>query len=325
MNLLLKVNEDWGYPIDYLITRVKGKGAYLFSDWDYLLYNANLFEYLHESGRYRELVNEHSREAVWKSLLNEYKWIYFQMDCESRSIFEPFFAYNEISTIIHCFRHKLDRGTSGEIKALLSFSLLSDRIKSVMLMDSDLPQILEIFEKIVTGLSPSSKYSLKNVFSENGLTGVEQKLMSSFLNKMMSSRIHPIIWRFFKHVIDSKNLTAVYKHLRWSTAEEPSFIEGGSFPNSLVRKWLKDNEISKIRRYIFRFTGMSIENDSVPYIENMLRRGITKKIKIMKRDLSPVGFILEYLWRCYIEAINLSIIIYGENIDRNILKEEMII
>jgi vacuolar-type H+-ATPase subunit C/Vma6 len=320
---ILRSPSDNEYPTEYLLARIRGRRVYLIRDWDTIVFNPEPHKYL-LSTRYGELLGTYASDGIWKNLLKELQWVYHQMNRGLIHIFQPFFIYAEIKTIILCLRHKTAQGALTEIESILLFSLLSDKIKDLFRMKTDFLTSLEMLEKVC--ISPSAGMTgLRDVFAEDGLKAVEQLLTGMYLKKILRAGLHPVIKSFFVSLIDSKNIMAAYKHLRWGIHAEPVFIPGGSIRESRLKKVVETGRIEEISLLISRYTGISIEETTASGIDVTLQRGMTKMIKMMSRESSGIGLLLDYLWKCSVEARNLSIIISSREIDRNILKRELAI
>ena len=50
---------------------------------------------------------------------------------------------------------------------------------------------------------------------------------------------------------------------------------------------------------------------------------VTRLLRKAGRGPSGVGLILDYLWRCSLEATNLSILLYGSELDRETITPEI--
>jgi vacuolar-type H+-ATPase subunit C/Vma6 len=319
---LIQSYENRGYPTEYLLARIRGRRTYFLHDWDNFLFSPEPFKNL-LSTKYGEFISEHSIEGVWKRFLKEFQWIYFQMNKGLRDVFLPFFLYYEIKNLIVCFRYKTGKGTRKEIENLLHYSLLSGKYKEILMMETDLPVVLEEISNILL-FSTKTSLRLKDIFLEQGLKSVEERLTAAFLEHAGESKLHPVMKSFFAYLIDSKNIIALYKYLRWDIRGHPTFIFGGSINESSLKKRLHEKEISEIGKLVYQLTGLDIEETVSFSVEKTLRRGLTKKIRIMGREDSDIGFILEYLWRHYIESLNLRTILYGGQINKDAMQEELI-
>jgi len=309
--------ESAGYPSEYLVSRIRGRRAGFIKEWDDITLNPGTFESLIIT-RYGGL-----KEEIRIGMLREFQWVYNQMNKKLKEIFKPFFIYFEIKTLTACLRYKMKNEPVKEIESLLSFSLLPEGIKGHLKTGEELPAAVEYFEE-ETSLFSSGIRGLKNVFLKEGLKGVEERLFRSCLEKIIHSSLHPVIRNFFVFTIDSRNIIALYKHLQWDITSMPYFIQGGSIMKSQFEKAAQSKELSGISELVHRLTGHDTEGQSLSKIETLLRTLMTKQIRTMMRDNSDIGLILDYLWRRFIEAQNLSIIFYGRDVEKEVIKRELV-
>jgi vacuolar-type H+-ATPase subunit C/Vma6 len=318
---LLKIPDHRGYPAEYLIARIRGRRLHLIRDWDRIVYSSRLSEHLASTG-YGKLLSRYAEDGVWIRLAQEYQWLYFQMNRELRNIFRPFFLYHEIRTVMFCLRYKLGEDTGTDREMLLHFSLLSEKIKKLLMMDSDLPSTLRSLDRLY--VSPGDRKSrTADVFSDEGLQGVEQKLTGICLKKIMRAGLHPLMKIFFADLIDSVNIMTAYKRIRWDIKAEPLFIEGGSCSAARLKRLVRSGRTRDITSFTERSTGLNIKDATASDIERTFQKRLLKRSRTMSRETSGIGFILDHLWQCYNEARNLSIILHGRDIDREVLKEEL--
>ena len=314
--------EDRGYPTEYLVSRIRGRRAYFLEEWNSILSSPDLFAYLLKTP-YGEFITEHHGEGVWKRLLKEYKWIYLQMNKHLRNVFHVFFQFTEMKTVIVCLRHKISTESTTRLTDILSLSLLSEKMKEILDMETDFPSMLHTLERDFL-FPPDEPARLKDVFLEEGLKGVEEGLIREFLQGIMRLKLHPVIKSFFTSVIDSKNIIALYKHLRWGIKVPPLFIRGGSISEAHLTMVIHTNAISEVPKLIYRLTGLEIEEPTASNLEKTLLISLTKNIKAMSRRSTDIGLILDYLWRYAVEVQNLSLLLYCGDIERDILKEELV-
>lgn len=319
---LLEIPDNAGYPTVYLLARLRGRSAHFINEWDGPLFSPDPVEYLRAT-RYGEYVTEYSGDGAWKHLLREFKWVYLQMNNKLREIFSPFFMFAEIKTLIACFRFKTVKEISTETDKLLAFSLLSNETKKILAMKAEMPDVLDKFENKLLRLSGKPS-GLGESFFNDGLKGLEQRLTLMIIGNIINSGLHPVLRNFFIRLIDVKNLTAAYKHIRWGVKTLPYLIPGGNLTESKLKKIFQADEISGVCELIHHATGSIIEEETAPHIERTLYAGLLKQTKIMQRESLDIGLVLHYLWRCYMETLNLSIILYGRDIDKNTLKGELV-
>ena len=266
--------EDRGYPTDYLLSRVRSRRVL-----------------------YKNFIAGESPVEIWRRLLKEYRWIYIQMNGALRNIFWRFFIYFELRTIFMCLRYK--KGEYEKIEELLRFSLLSDDIKELLMGDSDIMTAIGGVEGAF--LSISDRFGgLKEIFMKDGLRGFEQELTDVYFENTIDSKPHHTIRDFFKYVIDSRNIIAVYKHIRWQMHDYPSFINGGSIKEARLRRIFERQDISGITTLVQKLTGIITDAGN---IENSLLKRTTRFLRETARDPLCIGIILEHLWRCYVETV----------------------
>ena len=89
---LLRKGPDPGYPIEYLLSRIKGRRSRLIRDWKPLLFDPALYESL-PTGATVGFQKGKNADAAWRNLMAEYQWVHSQMNQQLRDIFFSFFLY----------------------------------------------------------------------------------------------------------------------------------------------------------------------------------------------------------------------------------------
>lgn len=320
MELLRRV-EDRGYPAEYLLSRIRGRRTYLITDWKPLVMSASPPDHL-PSARYGDIMADDYPEGVWRSLLKEFGWVYFRMNRALLEIFRPFFMYAELRTVFICLRH-VKGGETGKIERLLPLSLVSERIKKILRGGGNLVSAVGGLED--SFISQSGRFSgLRKILEEGGLQGVEQFLSMKYLEYTAHSKLHPVMKDFFVRIIDSRNILSLYKYVTLNAKNTPFFVNGGRISEKMFLKIADKRDIFEIGSLIRKFTGIWIEKPDATNIENALYRMVTRFLRKAGREPLGIGLILDYLWRCSLEARNLSILFYGSEIDREILTAEMV-
>jgi hypothetical protein len=314
---LLEAPGDRGYPAEYLVSRIKGKRAGLISDWTPLVFNGNPFDLL-DSVRYRGFVSERSAEGIWRGLAKEYRWVYLRMNRELLKIFSPFFLYSELRTIFICLRHI--SGEKGEMTGdVLSSSILSADIKKILRESRDVSTAAGDIEKSFLILSDGFA-GLADICGREGLKGFERSLAVRYLAATVSGKLHPLLKIFFVRIIDSRNIISLYKYIRLEPKAAPPFIPHGSISEQQFLRFIERKDIVEIRR----LAGMREAGPGQMDVEYALYRNITVFLKKAGRDPLGIGPILDYLWRCSIEAMNLSILYYGRDLERETVRMELV-
>ena len=321
-NELLEEREEGGYPAEYLLSRIKGKRVSLITDWEPLISDTAPLESLCPS-RYKGFAAETSSAGIWKRLLAEYRWVYLQMEKSLRNIFRPFFLYSELRTLFFCLRLKA-AGEGVRIEQILASSLFSKKLKKALTGSEDIHDMLEEIEGFFMPLSFKFR-GLKGIFTKDGFQGVEQHLTNHYLEYVMSSDLHPVMREFFIRLVDARNVIALYKHLRWELKDLPYFIKGGSIKASRLRSILDREDIFEVTLLIRSLTGITVQIPDPTGVENTLYRGMTRFLRKRGREISGIGLILDYLWRCSLEAMNLGIILHGKDMERDRLRAELVL
>lgn len=287
--------EDRGYPTDYLLSRVRSRRAL-----------------------YKNFIAGESPVEIWRHLLKEYRWIYIRMNGALRNIFRQFFLYSELRTIFMCLRYK--KGAYEKIEEPLCFSLLSDDLKELLRGDSDMMTAIGGVEGAF--LSISDRFGgLKEMFMKDGSKGFEQALTNVYLENTSDSKLHHTIRDFFAYVIDSRNIVAVYKHLRWQMHDYPPIVSGGSVKEARLRRIFERQDISGITTLVQKLTGIMTDARN---IENSLLKGVKRFLRKTAKDPLCIGVILNHLWRCYLETFDAGIALHGRDLDRDVIAAEMI-
>lgn len=320
MELLRKI-ENRGYPTEYLLSRIKGRRDYLIKDWRPLIFNLSPDGYL-STTRYRDMVTERSAEGVWRYFQKEFNWVYFQMNKGLHNIFRPFFQYTEINTILFSLRYKAGR-EDKKLEELLSFSLLSEELKNIIMNSENIISAVEGVEDIFASLSDRFR-GIKKIPVKFGLKEIEQRLTNIYLEHMIDSKLHPVIREYFISIIDLRNIVSLYKYLWWDIKTSPHFIRGGSINPKTLGEAMDSKDIFRIGFIIKKLTGIKIESPDATNIENCLLRWIKRSLVRVGRETSGIGLILDYLWKCYLEVRNLRIIMYSSDIDREVISAELI-
>jgi hypothetical protein len=318
---LLRNSPDPGYPIEYLLSRIKGRRSRLIRDWKPLLYDAALYGSLptDTTGGFQK---ERTADAAWIHLMVEYQWVYLQMNRQLRESFVSFFLYAELRTILVCLRHLLDK-KAGAIGDLLDRSLLSEEMKKVLLFSMDLPAAVGGVERILSTLSQRF-LGLTRALDSNGLRAVEQSVVATYLSVMIESDLHRLLKRYFSRIIDARNILGLYKFLRLRLRAQPVFIAGGVVPELRLNDIIRKNDLAGVARLVRECTGIDVERPNATSIELALYRGTTRWLRKEGREPFGIAPILDYLWRCSIESMNLSMLYHTKDIDREAVAAELV-
>jgi hypothetical protein len=312
MELLRKL-PDHGYPIEYLLSRIRGRRARLIRDWKPLLFDPALYE---------SPPTVRAADAAWRNLMTEYQWVYSQMNQGLRDIFFSFFLYTELRTILICLRHLVDKKT-GAIDELLDRSLLSDEVKKVLLFSPDLPAAMSGIERLFSSFSDRFP-GFGEVLESGGLRVVEQRLIGTYLSVTVDSDLPPLLKRFFSRIIDARNIMGLYKYLRLGFKVRPEFIAGGAISEIRLSTIVKKDDLPGIALLVREMSGIAVERPDPASIELALYRGMTRWLRREGRDPFGIAPLLDYLWRCSIEAMNLSVLHHTKDLEREAVAAELV-
>jgi vacuolar-type H+-ATPase subunit C/Vma6 len=320
MELLLDP-EDRGYPAEYLLSRIRGRKSGLITDWKGLLFDAAPLDVL-VSLRSRGGVAGTSPDAVWRRLMKEYHWVYRQMNGRLREIFSLFFLYAELRTIGICLR-QLKAGKSAHLEELLEESLLSNELRKACLFSPDSSTGVAEVSRIFCRLSPDFS-DLPRFYAEDGLRGVERRLTSRFLEYAAQQRLHPLIRTFMVRMIDARNLIDLALSVQQEFVSKPDFTACGSVPMEQLVQIRQRKDLMAVGALVQQYAGAKVVLQDPSQVEHALYTATTQYLKRAGREPLSIGMILDYLWRCSLEAMNLSLLFYGRNVDRAMLANELV-
>jgi hypothetical protein len=303
------------------LSRIKGRRSRLIRDWKPLLFDPALYESLPTGGT-GGFQKGKNADAVWRNLMAEYEWVYSQMNQQLRDIFFPFFLYAELRTILICLRHLLDKKT-GDIDDLLDKSLLSDEVKKVLLFSTDLPAAVSGIERLFSSLS-GRFLGLSAALESSGLRAVEQRIIGTFLSVTIESGLHQLLKMYFSRLIDARNILGLYKYLRLGLKVQPEFIAGGAIPEMRLKEIIKKDDLPGVALLVREYSGIAVERPDSTSIEHALYRGMTRWLRKEGRDPFGIAPILDYLWRCSIEAMNLSVLHHTKDLEREAVGAELV-
>jgi vacuolar-type H+-ATPase subunit C/Vma6 len=321
MTTLLRIVKEQGYPLEYLLSRIRGRRTSLVLDWDALVRDSAPLEHLSPVRRRWGAIGK-SPEVIWRRLLQEYRWVYEQMNNTLRKIFGPFFLYVELRTLVIALRRTKNK-ISNEVDELLAMSLLSEEVKAVLKTTTDVPATVAGLERLFLPLSKEFS-GLTEILDTEGLRGVEQRLTNTYLAHIVKSKLHPLIKLFFVRIIDARNALNLYKAVRFATQAAPMYLPGGSITEARFNDIFKKGDPLQTASLIQELTGIKLDSADTIRIERALYTGITREFRKKGKDPLSLGLILDYLWRCSVEAMNLVLLFYTKDLERDEVAGELV-
>lgn len=317
---LLREEKSRGYPVEYLRSRIRGRRSHLIGDWRVLVAGAAPLEYL-ASSQYQGFIRTSTAEGLWHALLKEYGWVFGQMQEGERRAFAAYFLYAELRTIFICLRYlKSDKAWKAEV--VLADSLLAEELKSA-LHGSDAAMAVAKLEELFGQLSPDF-LDLAVLYDEKGLREVERILTNRFLLYVAALPLDPVLRDFFMRIIDARNVMALYKSLQLDKEDASAFIPGGSLALERLREVVETGDMFKAAVLLRQLTGIKNSVLAATQVEVILYKGITRFLRKVSRDPLAAGVILDYLWRCSLEVMNLSMIVAGKDLAGEEIAAEMV-
>ena len=297
-----------GYPVEYVVARLKGRSADLIRSWGPLLF-AERPELPAWYGTARQDMPE---DAVAMALKRELVWLYGQMDDGLRKTFTPVFVFFELKTMFSCIRYKAKKGTKE-----FSSSLLSGRLKQGLLYaDSQSDAFISVLEAFSLALPEIER--LYKTFPSTGQTKeAESTLTELFMETASRESGHPDLKWFFSFLVDMRNLLSAYKHLRWAATGMPKLISGGSIRTARIAAIADEGSLMDL---IGKFAGRTVHGGG---LEGALLSRLYKLSGRRARVGTAVSAVLDYIIKRYIEARNLSLIFSSRDVDRETLKKEI--
>ena len=318
---LLEKGKYRGYPSDYLLSRIRGRKTRFIHDWTPLVASPTPLEQLPED-HYQRACGDRSTEGIWRALLNEYRWVYYQMNGRLRNIFGPFFVYAELRTLFICFR-SLKEMKRASVREMLSASLLSEELRKILSDSADEFTAAQAIEAKLRHLSGQFS-GITEILRQKGLSGFEHELTKRYLSVIVGAGLNPVLQAFFMRLIDARNTLALAKLLKLETSAEHPFIPGGTIDTAKLKEILENRSRSDLERLLREMTGEEIASAENVKLEAALYRGITRSLKKEGRSPLSIGPILEYLWRCSIEAMNLSVLCYAHGLEQDLVAAELV-
>lgn len=317
---LLRGERQPGYPVEYLLTRLRGRRGNLIANWRGLVYAPDLFEALAAS-RYQGFAQESTIAGMWLALAREHVWVFRQMDEGLRRTFAPYFFHAELRTFLICLRSLAGEkpGNAGEA---LATSLLSGPL-AACLRKGGVDEALQCVEEELIVVSPRFR-GITAVFRESGLRTVEQELAGRTIAAIVECGLHRVMRQFFIGLVDSRNILTLYAVLRAGSSGPAAYLPGGTILPEDLRSLQEKEDLFAVLPLVKRAAGISLTDPTLTQVETALYRGMTRFARSEGRDPLGEGLVLDYLWRCSLEVTNLGLLLAGKDLDRELIGAELV-
>ncbi|HYQ47913.1 MAG TPA: V-type ATPase subunit, partial [Thermodesulfovibrionales bacterium] len=208
-------------------------------------------------------------------------------------------------------------------REMLSASLLSDEIREILSESADELAAVRAMENKLVCLSGRFA-GITEILQQKGLTGFEHALSERYLSVIVGAGMTPFLLTFFMRLIDARNILNLARLVKLGVLAEHPFVPGGRISIGTLGEILGSKNHQGIKKLLREFTGEEAGSIEPVRLEAFLYRGITRSLKKGGRDALSFSPILEYLWRCSIEAMNLSVLIYGRDLERDVVAAELV-
>ena len=102
------------------------------------------------------------------------------------------------------------------------------------------------------------------------------------------------------------------------------FIPGGTVPINQLISVLGKDDIFEVISLIRQASGITLKAPDPTQVEVALYRGVTKYLHNEGRDPLGAALILDYLWSCSLEVMNLSLHLAGKDLEREEIAAELV-
>jgi ATP synthase (C/AC39) subunit len=291
-----------GVPSDCLLARIKGRRSFLVCDWDILLLDRQPLATL-SAAPWRQ---EPSGAGDWalRALQQEYFWAFLRMDEQMRHSTAPFFWLAEVRTLAVCLR--LLSGEAANLDRLLQSSLLANNIRKTLQEADGCASAVAGLAALLAGHDPRF-IGVVDAYHRGGTGALETALYEISLRCLTSVPLHPEMRCHVALMIDSRNLSAVAKHLRWRLDTLPPLLEGGSLPLPQLAEMFQRRDSAGLLHLAMRLGGKAAFGETAD-LERVLYQARARVMHRLARQAGGVGTIIEYLWRCGNEAANIGLL-----------------
>jgi hypothetical protein len=290
-----------GVPADCLLARIRGRRSFLVRDWDRLL--ARQPSAALPPAPWRWTISGAEGWAL-ESLQQECFWVFSRMDEQLRRVMAPFFWLAELRTLAVCLRFLTGEGMVSD--GLLKRSLLSNSIRGLLRKAVGCAEAAAGLEDLLAGYGPCYA-GLADSYRTGGTGALEAALYEKSLQCMSRSPAHPQMRCYIALVIDGRNLTTLAKRLRWRLSTIPPLLEGGSLPPSRLAALFRRRDSAGLLQLAMRLGGV-VTYSETDDLERVLFTSQSRVMRRMARGAEGVGVILDYLWRCGNEAVNIGLL-----------------
>ena len=320
---LLKTVQPCEYPAEFLAARLRGKRGGLFRNWENLLSGGSVLERL-QGTAYHPYLQEHGSVGLRRFLLHEHLWVYKSMNRKLRNLFEPYFTWHEISTLVVCLRFLAGGRDIVPVASVLQCSLLNDAVQKILTGRDDFVAKLQALEALPDRRSITPYAGLQRAYEKGGMQNLEFFLRSRFWDSVFSHNHPEILKIFFRFLVDFHNVMLLAKNVRWQVATEPQLLPGGLVKRERFRQAYRMRDLAPVLRQL-QLQEQDAAAAGPAALENQLLHAIGARLKKYYYQRTETADILFYLWEQYRYCRNISFILNAAFVSGKRLEEGLVI
>lgn len=283
MQSLLHKCTHPGYPVDYLVSRIRGRSGQPVKEE---------FRYSADGGTFQA-----DDTLIWSAAADERYWLYRQIDNGLREALAPVLLYFELNTLVLCLR-SLEAHQADSQVIDLEKSIMADGLKKIVTAKIPLSETISKLERYLENSVLNMK-GLAAAYQEKGIQGAEELIRKKFLQQVIDSCTHPEAAIFFRRIIDLKNILTMAKCVRWKKEVLPDVISGGDI------RLVKDEQVASqasLEKMVRRSAGgikISSEDLHPVRLEPLLHIHLSKSMRRRMRSGDPVCICIGHMWNCF--------------------------
>lgn len=229
------------------------------------------------------------------------EWVYVRLDARALRQLRPYLEVLALRSLLLGLRYRL----AGEPlpSALARLRLLNPALFELLDRPGEPATVVLALEQALCADYPFAA-GLAGCYLNQGPGGVEQQLGSGILSAGLARSRTRVVRQVLTALIDLRNLLAVLKYWRWQVATPPPLLAGGALPTPQLRRLWAAQDQSAMLKLLRRLSVLPPADSEPRSVERLLLGSLSRRLQRSARDPLGLGVIVDYLWRCQIEAGN---------------------
>jgi hypothetical protein len=280
---LLQSPRDKGYPDDFLIARIKGRGPGL----------RELRELSYSAGPEPGM-------GPGPDPVMEHLWVYERMRPGLREAMSLFFVHAELWRVFICLRYALRRKGVPGTAVFMRGSVLSDAFRDQVSSPLDCSEAARLLSDSM--LEPFGAGSIEPALcgriSTEGLISLEREVYTRVIRAGARS-ISEAMREYFRYMADRYNLLGLIKSMRLGLEQMPLLVEGGRFAADTLVRAFDQRRGDVLTAMAGRLTGEKPPG-SAASVHLSFTRGLLRRMSRLERAHPLHGAILAHLVRAQV-------------------------